>query len=64
MDTTSLNPIASILKVNILWKLGRKSEALVLFAFCVDHNIENAKELYEIYPKYKKVTKFLDLSNE
>ncbi len=58
------NEFASILEVNILWKLGRKTEALTLFSKCLVENNENAKELYETYPEFKKIKKFIELSAE
>ena len=64
MEKNTENELASVLEVNILWKLGRKPEALVLFAKCMSINDKNAKELFEIYPEFKKIKKFIELSDE
>lgn len=58
------NEFSQVLKVNILWKLGRKPESLALFAQCLLNNSENAKELFETYPEFKKIKKFIELSAE
>ena len=48
--------IAPVLKVNILWKLGRKQEAIHLFSKCVVNNKEISKELFDLYPELKEET--------
>ena len=53
--------IAKVLKVNLLWKLGRKSEALHLFSLCILEDIETAKELFESFPEYKEIKEFNEL---
>ena len=58
----SANEIAPILKVNILWKLGRKEESFILFSHCASDNIDNAREIFELYPEFKKVKKFVELT--
>lgn len=64
IEKYSANEIAPILQVNVLWKLGRKEEAFILFSQCVTENIENAREIFEIYPEFKKVKKFVELTEE
>lgn len=61
METNTDNEIALILKVNLLWRIGRKAEALVLFTECTSKDLENAKELFEIYPDYKEIPEFIQL---
>jgi tetratricopeptide (TPR) repeat protein len=53
--------IAKVLKVNLLWKLGKKSEALHLFSLCILEDIETAKELFESFPEYKEIKEFNEL---
>jgi hypothetical protein len=53
--------IAKVLKVNLLWKLGNKSEALHLFSLCILEDIETAKELFESFPEYKEIKEFNEL---
>lgn len=64
MDETSENEIAPILKVMILWNLGLKEEAIALFAICADNDKENAKEIFEIYPEFKDLKPFIELTQE
>ncbi len=58
------NSVAPLLKVNILWKLGRKEEALHLFSECAFDDKENAKEIFELYPEFKEFREFLELTEE
>ena len=62
--SNSENEIAPLLKVNILWKLGLKKEALSLFADCANNNKENAKELFELYPEFLKISQFNELAED
>lgn len=64
MESNAENETAPLLKVNLLWKLGRKAEALVLFADCTTKDMENAKEIFEIYPEFKEVPEFIQLTEE
>ena len=64
MNDNIANDIAPLLKVNILWKLGSKEEALVLYSDCCVKDRENALELFELYPEYKEINQFIELSEE
>lgn len=56
--------IAKVIKVNLLWKLGRNDEALYLFSDCILEDIETAKELFENFPEFKEISSFKELMNE
>lgn len=56
------NLIKPILKVNLLWKMGNRTEALTLFQECLLKEKQKAIELFEIYPEYKSVKEFIELS--
>lgn len=56
--------IPQVLKVNILWRLGRKVEALHLFSNCIINDIESSKELFELYPDLKEETPLYQLIEE
>jgi len=58
------NLVAPLLKVNILFKLGRKEESLHLFSECAFTDKENAKEIFELYPEFKENIQFLELTEE
>ena len=58
------NLVAPLLKVNILFKLGRKEESLHLFSECAFTDKENAKEIFELYPEFKENSQFLELTEE
>lgn len=64
MENNTDNTIAPILKVNLLWKTGRKAEAFILFTDCVSKDLENAKELFEIYSEFKEIPEFMQLTEE
>lgn len=56
--------ISQVLKVNILWRLGRKEEALHVFSNCIINDRENSKELFEIYPDLKEEAPLYQLIEE
>jgi len=56
--------IASLLKVNILWKIGRKEEAISLFSECLIADRENAKEIFNLYPELKEEAQLNDLTED
>jgi tetratricopeptide (TPR) repeat protein len=58
------NKIASVLEVNILWLMGRKSEALSLFAICVEVDKEKAREIFTINPDLSNIEEFVHLTEE
>jgi tetratricopeptide (TPR) repeat protein len=61
---TNDSEFAKILKVNIIWKLGRKEESLFLFTQCIEKDEETAKEIFELYPEFKDIKEFIELSGE
>jgi tetratricopeptide (TPR) repeat protein len=56
------NPIAKVLEVNLRWMLGQKSQAIQLFAACLQENSVKAKTIFEINPKLLDDQDFLNLS--
>lgn len=56
------NAIGTVLEVNLLWLLGRKEEALMNFASCVEKDKEKAKEIFEINPELLNVQEFVHLA--
>lgn len=62
-NTAPNNAIIDILKINALWDLGMKIDALELFKTCLLENREKALELYEVNPNLKNVKDFLLLSD-
>jgi hypothetical protein len=60
----SENKIIPLLKINLLWLLGKKEEALFSFAVFAGMNKEKAKEIFEINPSLKDVQEFVTLCEE
>ncbi|MFN9112757.1 MAG: tetratricopeptide repeat protein, partial [Bacteroidota bacterium] len=58
------NKLATVLKVDVLWKLGRKEESISAFATCVSQNRKKAKELFQINPSLLNVEEFIHLADE
>lgn len=58
------NKLAQVLQVNMLWLLGRKSEALELFMTCIALDKKKAKEIFEINPSLLQVQEFVHLTEE
>lgn len=56
------NLLGPVLEVNLLYLLGRKDEALVLFTTCVEKDKEKAKEIFEINPELSSVQEFVHLT--
>jgi tetratricopeptide (TPR) repeat protein len=59
----SVNAIALILKVDLLWQLQRSEEALSLFKLCLEEDRKNAQKLFEINPALKSVPEFVLLGD-
>ena len=62
-NTNPDNKILNILKINVLWNLGVKIDALELFKSCLLEDREKALELFEVNPNLKNVKEFLFLSD-
>lgn len=58
------NGYISLLKVNVLWQQGLKTESLSLFKNCLVENHLKALELFEINPDLKNVKEFVLLSDK
>jgi tetratricopeptide (TPR) repeat protein len=58
------NKLAQVLQVNVLWLLGRKTEALELFMTCTSFDKKKAKEIFEINPSLLQVQEFVHLAEE
>jgi len=58
------NVVARVLKVNILWLMGRKNESLLLFATCVEADKDKAREIFTINPDLSNVQEFVTLTEE
>ena len=57
------NKILPVLRVDVLWELGRKKEAIQLFKNCIEENKEKALELFEINPSLKTVSELVLLAD-
>lgn len=62
-ESNSENPLADVLKVNILWNLGRYAEAVEQFKLCLITDRENAMELFDINPALKSAPEFVHLGD-
>jgi tetratricopeptide (TPR) repeat protein len=58
------NEYNSLLKVNALWNLDRKEEALELYKKCIEIDRKKALELFEINSTLKSVPEFVLLSDK
>lgn len=58
------NKIANLLKVNVMWLLGRRAESIEMFASCVGQDRKKAKEIFEINPSLLQVQEFVHLTEE
>lgn len=63
-ETQPENAILPVLKVHLLWRLGREKEALQLFSDCLVDDREKALELFEIDPALKNVQEFVLLADQ
>ena len=61
--TSPENDILPVLKVHLLWRTGKESESIQLFAECVDLNRDKALEIFEIDPALKNVQEFVLLAD-
>lgn len=59
-----LNAYNDLLKVNILWNLGRENESIQLFKTCVERDKNKALELFDINSELKSVPEFVLLSDK
>ncbi len=58
------NEILPILKIDVMWLMGMKTEAYDLFKECVNTNREKALELFEVNPSLQNVPEFVLLGDE
>jgi tetratricopeptide (TPR) repeat protein len=58
------NKIAPVLEVNVLYLMGKKSEALALFTECVETDREKAREIFDINPDLSSVEEFVNLAED
>lgn len=58
------NRVSGILKVSLLWKLGRKEESLALYKKCVLEDRETALQIFDLDPSLKNVQEFLILGDQ
>ena len=58
------NEILEILKVSLLWKLGRKKESIQLFKKCLNEDRDKAIEIFDIHPALKNVPEFVLLTDQ
>lgn len=63
-ESDNSNRVAGILKVSLLWKLGRSEEALFLFKNCLVEDRDTALEIFDLDPSLKNVQEFLLLSDQ
>jgi tetratricopeptide (TPR) repeat protein len=62
LDNT--NRFTGILKVSILWKLGRNEESLELYKKCLLEDRETALQIFDLDPTLKNVQEFLILGDQ
>lgn len=62
LDNT--NRVTGILKVSLLWNLGRETESLALFKKCLTEDRTTALEIFDLHPSLKNVQEFVLLSDQ
>ncbi len=62
-ESQPVNPALNLLKVNALYVLGRKEEAVFLFKDCIEHDRNKAREIFELYPDLKNVSELVHLAD-
>ena len=63
-EQESSNRVAGILKVSLLWRLGRKEESLALFKKCIVDDRSTALQIFDLDPSLKNVQEFLVLGDQ
>ena len=63
-DEDYTNRISGVLKVSLLWRLGRKEESLALFKKCLTNDRETALQIFDLDPTLKNVQEFLILGDQ
>lgn len=58
------NDLAPVLRVSILWKLGRKNEAVESFKSCLIEDRDKAMEIFDFHPALKNVPEFVLLGDQ
>lgn len=57
------NPIVPVLRVYLLWMLGKKEEAINLFKMVLAEDRDRALSIFEIYPDLKNVPELVHLAD-
>lgn len=58
------NRLTGVLKVSLLWKLGRAAESLSLYKKCLTEDRETALQIFDLDPTLKNVQEFLILGDQ
>lgn len=58
------NDLVPILKISLLWKLGRHKESIELFKSCLLEDRDKALEIFDIHPALKNVPEFVILGDQ
>lgn len=58
------NALAPVIRVSVLWKLGRTEEAIELFKSCLVEDRGKAMEIFDFHPALKNVPEFVLLSDQ
>lgn len=58
------NDLTEVIRVSLLWKLGRKKESLALFKKCLLTDREKALDIFDFHPALKNVSEFVLLADQ
>ncbi|TNE53215.1 MAG: tetratricopeptide repeat protein [Bacteroidetes bacterium] len=57
----SMEFVKNLCRVNILWQLNRKEEALSTLIYCISEDEKRAKHLFTLYPELQNESKIVNL---
>lgn len=63
-EQDNTNRIGGILKVSLLWRLGRKEESISLYKKCLLEDRVTALQIFDVDPSLKNVQEFLILGDQ
>jgi tetratricopeptide (TPR) repeat protein len=63
-ELDNVNRLTGVLKVSLLWKLGRTEESLALFKKCLTEDRKTALQIFDLDPSLKNVQEFLLLGDQ